>query len=44
MSDHAPLPDTVTELHALVLEQQASIEEQQASFVAAPVFLDTDLG
>ncbi|MEX3605969.1 MAG: IS66 family transposase zinc-finger binding domain-containing protein [Burkholderia sp.] len=32
MSDHAPLPDTVAELHALVLEQQASIEEQQASF------------
>jgi len=25
MSDHAPLPDTVAELHALVLEQQASI-------------------
>ncbi|MEX3606272.1 MAG: IS66 family transposase zinc-finger binding domain-containing protein, partial [Burkholderia sp.] len=31
MSDHASLPETVAELHALELEQQASVEEQQAS-------------
>jgi chromosome segregation ATPase len=29
MPDHAPLPDTVAELHALVLEQQASIAKMQ---------------
>src|SRR5258705_8779066 len=29
MPDHAPLPDTVAELHALVFEQQASIAKMQ---------------
>ncbi|OTP67398.1 Mobile element protein [Caballeronia sordidicola] len=31
MSDQAPLPDTVAELRAMVLAQQASLLEQQAS-------------
>jgi transposase len=31
MSDHAPLPDTVAELHAMVLAQQTSLLEHQAS-------------
>jgi transposase/uncharacterized small protein (DUF1192 family) len=31
MSDHAPLPDTVAELHAMVLAQHASLLEHQAS-------------
>jgi transposase len=30
MSDHAPLPDTVAELHAMVLAQQASIAKMEA--------------
>ena len=29
MPDHAPLPDTIAELHALVLEQQASIAKMR---------------
>jgi transposase len=29
MPDHAPLPDTVAELHALVLEQQASMAKMR---------------
>jgi transposase len=33
MSDHAPLPDTVAELHAMVLAHQTSRLEHQASIV-----------
>lgn len=29
MPDHAPLPQTVAELHALVLEQQASMAKMR---------------
>ncbi|WP_232478136.1 IS66 family transposase [Caballeronia calidae] len=29
MPDHAPLPDTIAELHALVLEQQASMAKMR---------------
>jgi hypothetical protein len=35
MPDHVPLPQTVAELHALVLEQQASIAKMQQE-IAGP--------
>ena len=34
MPDHAPLPDTVAELHAMVLAQQASIAKMREDLVA----------
>jgi predicted RNase H-like nuclease (RuvC/YqgF family) len=34
MPDHAPLPDTVAELHAMVLAQQASIAKMREELVA----------